>query len=77
MAAMHTLLVIAVLGQTPIDPAELAKAQSALESYYSRIKTIQITYTEKTVPPDSPRVIHLPHDCSVHGVVNVAMGAAA
>jgi hypothetical protein len=50
---MHTLLMMAALGQTPIDPAELAKAQSALESYYSRIKTLQIVYTEKAVGSNS------------------------
>lgn len=55
MAAMQTLLVIAALGQTPIDPAELAKVQSALEAYYSRIKTVQITYTEELVLPGSEK----------------------
>lgn len=52
MNALSALVVVAALGQTPVDRAELAKAQTALEAYLSGIKTLQITYTEKWTPSD-------------------------
>jgi hypothetical protein len=44
-----------LLGQTPVDPAELAKAQTALESYYSRIKTLHVTYSQQLTPAPAYR----------------------
>ncbi len=51
MNALATLVMVAALGQTPVDPAELAKAQKALESYLSRIEAIQIAYNDTSTIP--------------------------
>lgn len=52
MTVLPGLVLIAALGQTPADPAELAKAQSALESYLTRIRSLQVTYDESWTPPN-------------------------
>jgi hypothetical protein len=52
MTTIPALVMIAAFGQTPVDPAELAKAQSALESYLTRVKTLHITYTKSWTPAD-------------------------
>ncbi|MEX2173424.1 MAG: hypothetical protein WD872_03625 [Pirellulaceae bacterium] len=55
MNILPALILSAVLGQTPVDPAELDKARTALESYYSKIVTLQMTYSEKWTPSgDAP-----------------------
>ncbi|MEX2176518.1 MAG: hypothetical protein WD872_19290 [Pirellulaceae bacterium] len=51
MSGLQSLLIVAVLGQTPVDPAELDEARSALESYYGKIMALQITYSEKSAAP--------------------------
>lgn len=52
MNVLSTLVILAALGQTPVDPAELTKAQSALEAYLTGMKSLEIKYTEKWTPPD-------------------------
>ncbi len=54
---MTLLSALFLIAATPVEPAELAKAQSALEAYLKNIETLQVMYTDKFTPPPGPMEI--------------------